>query len=973
MPHPAFDLVSTTDLSEYRSEGRLYRHRVTGLEVFHVANDDTENLFAFSFRTIPADSSGVAHILEHSVLCGSERYPLKDAFITASQGSLNTYMNALTFPDRTVYPAASILEADYFNLMGVYADAVFFPRLEREVFMQEGHRLVPLASGGAEIQGVVYSEMQGNYSSPEGILDDRAFRSLFDEGHPYAYDSGGDPAVIPSLGYEAFLAFHRRHYHPSNCQVFLYGNIPSEKSLDFLEREYLSRFGASQAVPPVPLQKPFARPKRIEIPFPGDSESAKTSILLSWICADSADPEATLAMEILVEILLGHDGSPLGRALRESGLGEDLAPQNGLSTETRQTVFSVGLRGIDKKDSDKVQSLIAECLGRLSQEGIPPADLDAALKSVEFSNREIRRGGGPYCLRLMRRCLRGWTHGSTPEACLRYLPAMQSVKKSLVADPRFFEKLIDRALLSNSHRSVVIAYPDPDLGERRAKELSDSLKARLESMGALERAGLDASLEALADFHARKDPPEALASIPYVREKDLPRRIETIARRECAPGRARVVSHPLFTNGISYLELAFGLDGIDPALMPWMPLFARFVTTAGIPGVPYHEMNSRLAASMGGFACVLESSSPVGASFPGMPGLFAIFRLKCLDGSFGESLDLALQLLKSADSSDAERLKDVYSELKNDVQAALVPSGHAFAQSRGASSFSRALSVDEAWRGLGQYDFLMGMAERPDPARMAQAIDEIRRAILEGGGRLASLTCDESAHEASLSLLSDFLSKLPSPSAAASASSPFPLARARDEALRVQTEVGYASIVMKSSTIDSPHYASLSVLSSLLSTNYLWEEIRMKNGAYGAWASQDPLEGIFSFLSYRDPNPLASLRSFRACLEEVVKNGVSPELAEKAVVGTVSNDLRPLTPEEKGLIDLRRVLFGLDDEIRQRKRDALLSVTPASLKKAAAFLLDGWGSSVQTIIAGQKETDQAVRERPSMEFRALSS
>jgi presequence protease len=972
MPHSAFDLIADVDLTEYRSAGRLYRHRATGLEVFHVVNDDPENLFAFSFRTIPTDSSGVAHILEHSVLCGSERYPLKDAFIAASQGSLNTYMNALTFPDRTVYPAATILEADYFNLMGVYADAVFFPRLDPEVFMQEGHRLVPLEGGGAEIQGVVYSEMQGNYSSPEGILDDKAFRSLFDDGHPYSFDSGGDPAFIPSLSYQDFLDFHKRHYHPANCKVFLYGNIPIDKQLAFLHDGFLSRFGPSEPVSPVPLQKAFAQPKRLEVPFPGDSDNGKTSILASWICGDSADPVAALSMEILAEILLGHDGSPLGRALRESGLGEDLAPQNGLSTETRQTVFSVGLRGIEKDDADKVQTLIFEVLKRLSSEGIPADDLDAALKAVEFSNREIKRGGGPFSLRLMRRCLRGWTHGASPEACLRYLPAMEAVRKDLAADGRFFEKLIERALLGNPHRSTVVAFPDPGLGERRAAQQGEALRKRLGALSAAERSALDASLAALADFHARKDGPDALASIPYVRRADLPRRIDTIERRETELSGSRVISHPIFTNGICYLELAFDIGGLEPRLIPWMPLFARFITTAGIPGVPYHEMNARLASKMGGFSCILEASSPAGLAAGGRPGIYVLFRLKALDGSFGDSLELALELISRADSSDALRLRDVYAELKNDVQAALVPSGHAFAQSRGTSSFSRALSIEESWRGVDQFDFLKGLEGDADTARMAAAIEDIKRALLEGSGRLASLTCDDSSHAAALSRLADFLGRLPALPRIAPPPSTFPLALARGEAFSLQTEVGYASVVLRSAAIDSLIYASLAVLSTLLSSGYLWEEIRMKKGAYGAWASQDPLEGVFGFLTYRDPSPAASLDVFRGGLESIAKDGVSPEQAEKAVVGTVANDIRPLTPEEKGLIDLRRGLYGLNDGLRQRKRDALLAVSPESLAKAAVFLLDGWDSRIQTIFAGQKDVDQAVREHKNLTCRALS-
>ncbi len=978
MPHSAFELIQTFDLSEFKASGLLFRHKKTGMEVFHIKNDDSENLFAFAFRTIPSDATGVAHILEHSVLCGSKQFPLKDAFISASQGSLNTFMNALTFPDRTVYPAASIVEADYFNLMAVYADAVFFPLLKPEVFLQEGHRLVPGENGQGEIQGVVYSEMQGAYSSPEGILDEKAFRSLFDPGHPYSYDSGGDPQVIPRLSYQDFLAFHSRHYQPSNCRLFLYGDIDSQKQLDFLESRFLSSFSATEPVPPLPLQAAFREPRRLEVPYPCEAEGGKTSILINWLCADASDPVESLSLEILGEILIGHDGSPLGRALRESGLGEDIAPQTGLSTEIRQAIFSAGLRGIEKKDAGAVEELIFSCLKALRDEGIGQDLLDSAIKAVEFSNREIRRGGGPYSIRLMRRCMRGWIHGKSPDSSLRYLPAMEEVKRRLADKPRYFEELLDRALISNPHRSTVMAVPDPELGARQKKRLEEEIAARLASMSTPERKQLDDSLVALAAFHATPDSAEDLEKMPWLRAQDLPTKVESIERQELESCGVPLLAHPLFTNGISYLEFTLDIEALPSELLPWLPLYARFLTTAGIPGTPYHQMNARMAAVCGGFSCILETASAVNSDTRSQSSRYAVLRLKALDTSFGPALDCVWDLLSKADCSDHGRIRDVFNELRNDVQAALAPSGHAFAQTRGQSSFSASSALEEVWRGISQHDFLQGLGKEIDIGLIAARFEEIGQFLRSSCPRRASLSCDDSAMTDSLAKFGEFCARFPAlKQAQKNASAPnvpraHSIPKALDEGFSIQSEVGYAALNLPSVRLGHPLYASLSVLSTLISSTYLWEEIRMKRGAYGAWAACDPMEGVFSFVSYRDPSALESLGLFKKCLEKFACEPCEAKAVEKALVGTVASDLRPLTPEEKGLIDLRRGIFGISDELRQKKRDELLKVSPKSLREAAQFLLDGWAGKVQTIVAGTVEIDSAVQNLSGLKRRDLA-
>ncbi len=976
MASGSFELVRETDLPDLASKGRLFRHRATGMEAFQVLNGDAENLFAFMFRTPPSDSTGVAHILEHSALCGSRRYPLKDAFISLAKGSLNTFLNAFTFPHATVYPGATIVERDYFNLLGAYADAAFFPLLKEEAFLQEGHRLVPLGGGAAEIQGIVYSEMQGVYGSPENILDDRAFRGLFSPGHPYSHDSGGDPDAIPSLTYEAFRAFHARYYHPSNCRLFLYGNIPAEKQLDFLEEGFLSSFSAGSSVDPVPLQAPFASPLRQEIPFPAPDSGGRTSALVSWLLGDTADPVQAIQAEALSEILLGHDGAPLGRALRECGLGEDLAPQSGIGTDTRQIGFQAGLRGIRREDADAVEEKILSVLRGLRDDGVPRGILDAAMKGVEFSYREIKRSSGPYALRIMRRCMRGWIHGAEPERTLRVLDAIAEVKGALERDGRLFEGLIDRLLVSNPHRALTVAYPERGLGERRREALAAACAERLASLGDEGRAALDGALARLKAFQETQDGPEALASLPKVVIADLPRKVELIPSERTEAGALPVLFQGLFTNGISYAEIAVDISSLDPELLPWLPLFTRFITGAGTPGTPYHEMAERLARASGGFSCALLSRSHAAAADASRPSVLALFRLKALDGSLEEALGLVRDLLLSADASDAARLSNLHAELRNDLLAAFVPSGHSFAYARGAAALSVAGAIEDAWRGVTQYDFLMALGERPDPARIAEAMERVRASIFPGAAAIASFTADPVFRDRGLALLSDFARSLSlrafSPGPPDRPGRVLPSARkASDEAFVIPSEVGFASAVTRCSRLKDDSYPAETVLASILGTGPLWESIRMRRGAYGAFADADPLEGVFGMTSYRDPGPVASLEDFRAALSWAAGPGLGRDDAEKGVLAVVSDDLRPLTPEEKGYAVMKRALFGIDDDSRQRKRDGLLSLDAAAIRKAASRVLDGWPRAVQTIVAGESSLDGLPRAVPGMAVRKL--
>ena len=982
-PHPAFDLIGSHSLPEYRGTGLHFRHRATGCEVYHLLCDEIENTFAFGFRTPSRDSTGAAHIVEHSVLCGSERYPVKDPFLVMVRRSLATYLNALTYPDRTVYPASSAVEADYFNLMAVYGDAVFFPLLTEDTFLQEGHRLELLDSGALARSGVVFNEMRGDYSSADSLTSTISVSSLFEPGHPYSFDSGGDPSHIVSLTYEGFLDFWAEHYRPSNCRIFLYGNIDTGRQLAFLQENFLSRenprwkkgAGSVADAPVMPLRD---LPRRMDLPCPPEAGSGgSTSIIMNWLLPPLERPGDLMAVELLGELLVGHDGAPLAVALRNSGLGEDLSPQTGLDTNYRQPIFSVGLRGIERGREDEVEAIVISTLRAFVEGGAGTEELDTAFHSIAFANREIRRGAGTYGTRLMSRAFRTWIRGDSPEEGLAFAGPLAGLEAKIKADPDFIGSLARRLLLDNGHRTTLTAFPAPERFRESEASAEAALAERLSSLSPADRSALsDRSLE-LARAQARPDSPEDLATLPRLHATDIPREIDVVPRETSSVCGCGLSLHPLFTNGIVYLDLAFPVDRLGPAMLLWLPFFARFVASAGAGGLTYDRMAARLARYSGGFGALLETGSPIGPEGAGAPGArsYVIFRLKALAERFPAALELAFSLLTEADTSDRKRVTDVLAELGNDVVSALVPSGSSFALARAGASLGGGLATDDLWRGMSQFRFLQGLragaskAGAPkaeageDIAVVASSLDDLRRAIVAREGLRLNLTADAGDLPAALAALGAALPGLPSfPAAAPEEAFPFE-APAACEAYEIPSQVGFAAAACPASRIDSDGFAHESVLAHFLTTGPLWDELRVKRGAYGASCYLEGLEGAAMFSTYRDPRPVDSLAYFGEALRVVAESGPgSADAVEEALVGTAGRDLRPLLPEERGLADFRRELYGINDELRRAKRRALLATGPAEVREAAHRLSEAFRSSSAVLIS-RKEDVQLLRLR----------
>jgi len=982
-----FVILDVVDLEELKAIGIWAKHEKCGAEVFHVLNDDIENLFSFSFATFPNDNTGVPHIIEHSVLCGSQRYPLKDAFIVLAQGSLQTFLNAWTFPDKTVYPASSVNEHDYFNLMSVYGDAVFRPLLPEWTFMQEGHRLEysPSENGEGEklsITGVVYNEMKGAHSSLETYAANWSVRAVMPDT-PYSFDSGGDPLEIPDLTWEKFKEFHRTRYSPANCRIFLAGNIPTEKQLDFLNKEFFSVLEGGKVCESVAKAKRWNEPKKIHVPCPAGSE-LKSTIFISWLCSDINDMNENIALAALAEILLGHDGSPLTRALIESGIGEDISPVSGLEAEIRENLFVAGLKSVEgdpEKKSKEVEDLIMGVLRGLVKDGIPPEEIEAAILGMEFSQREIHRAGGPFSLVWLRRSLRTWLHGNKPWESLLIEPSFKQIKENLASNSRYFESLIQKYLLDNPHRALVIVEPKEGFLTQQEEKISRDLAEMEQKLSESERQQIREKSANLEKIQSEADSPQALASIPHLSRNDLSSDIELIHRRYDDLRGVPALCHDLYTNGITYIDMAFPVDIFSAEDYPWLKFFSGAILSVGLPGMDYAAVSSLLARTVGGFSAMLHSGSAVIDNVPVSSGAgksaylktasgnfdlagrdWLMYRLKCLDEKIAPSLDLVFRLISEADFTDSRRINDLVLEYKNEIYSSLAPLGHLYASDRAGKGKSRSKIVSEKWNGISQIEFAYQLA-KTDTSEIIGKLQQLREKI-NSAGLIVNITGN--AIDTAGAELAQRFGRFGAPIPRLNQEFDSIQAAPKPEIFASQSlQIGFAALAFNAAPFNTVEQIAESVLTHQLSTGALWEDIRMKGGAYGAFISSDSLENCVSFATYRDPNPLRSLDVISAILKDINGSakycgGGNEDYLVKSIIGYYAKETYPKTSAENGYVDFIRFLYGIEDDFRRKRKNRLINLSTADITNAFASL-GARAASAPVLITGMKSAEQAAK------------
>ena len=692
-----FELIRTEDVKELNTLAKIYRHIPTGAEIMSMENDDENKCFGIAFRTPPSDSTGVAHILEHTVLCGSEKYPVKDPFVQLLKGSLQTFLNAFTYPDKTCYPVASQNLKDFHNLVDVYLDAVFHPRITRDFFQQEGwHYSLENVADDLKYKGVVYNEMKGVYSSPDSGLMERSQQSLYPDT-TYGKDSGGDPSHIPDLTYEQFKAFHEAFYHPSNARIFFYGDDPSEERFALLDT-YLSTFKKIDPKSEVARQSPLPKPVRIEQTYavsPDDADP-KPMFTVNWSLPSPTDAETVFAYTLLDHILLGTPASPLRKGLIESGLGEDITG-GGIETHMIQMMYSIGLKGVDTPDLAKAEALVFQTLEDLATNGVSKDDIEAALNTFEFDLRENNSGGFPRGLSLWLKSLNAWIYDADPLELIAFEQPLQALKKQ-AREPNFFENMIRKSFLENTHRSTVTFIPDGKLSAQTEKEEKQRLAQIKANMSAEELDQIVANTHRLLDIQETPDSEEALATIPLLQRTDLDKNIRLVERTVEPLHGATLIQHNLFTNGILYLDIGMNLHGLSQEDLPYAALLGSILLEMGTQKEDYVSLSQRIAKGTGG----IYGTPFLSAQFDDATGIARFFlRGKCMANQAEELLDILHDVLMQPDFSDKERFKQIVLEHKSELETSVVPRGHSAVMSRLKAQHHEAHWASEQMGGRG--------------------------------------------------------------------------------------------------------------------------------------------------------------------------------------------------------------------------------------------------------------------------------
>ncbi len=984
-----FKLMDISPLPEYQALGIYAQHRASGAEVFHLLNTDEENLFCFGFQTAPQDSTGVAHILEHAVLCGSKKYPLKDSFITLAQGSLQTFLNAMTYPDKTLYPGSTINRQDYFNMMSVYGDAVFNPLLPKWVFDQEAWRMEVDAQEQVSINGIVYNEMKGNYSSAESIAGDLA-KSLILPSGPYRHDSGGNPDNIPQLTHKDLLDFHKKYYCPANCRIFLCGNIDTAEQLRFLDREFFAQLPAGKPAPPIGLEPRWSTPKRFSLPAPGEETSGSIAII-SWLLGDVSDVDERLLYQFLGELLLGHEGSPLARALVDSQIGEDLAPVNGSQSGLREGVFSVSLRGVPQERIGEFEELVFSTLQKLVSEGISAKDIQATLSRIEFSNREIQRAGGPYSLVHMNRSYAAWLHGRHPSSTLRVQPALARLRQRLAQNEGFLEEQIKKLFLENSHHAFIEVQGKKGYSEEVEKKRLKAINLRYAALRPEEKSDIKKAEEALHLAQSKVESDSERACIPHLTTEDLspvyPKQAFELSEGQGLP----IAMSPVHTNGISYVNLLLPLDRVAVEDYYWLPLFSRFLTAVSVGDLDYGQVATQRTQLYGNFFTYASSSQPL----PGAPqslafpsGIFDVgnrdffyIRMSFLDENTDQALAFARQSLELACFDDKKRLNDILLEAKNNSEQSLAMNGGHWAYLRASKRITRSKAIGEIWSGLSQRNFINQLSqifEGEGKAKVAHSslknigdfssivvkLNSLRKAIFDAG-LLAHLVGEKKQCTKLKQAIVQNFADLGPPRPRDTAKYQEEIwqnliydNKSQDEVyVSPKSQTSFSAFLFPASVVGQKSFAAELVLANYLSTVVFWEEIRMKGGAYGAWAYTSGIDALFSCSSYRDPDPARSIGVFKSALDTLAQRPLSSAELEKTIIGAYSSETGPKTPRAQAFGTFVRRINGISPEIRDKKLLDMLNLSPEELRQAAQNLLKAIDSANYAVFTtpGQAE------------------
>ena len=934
----AYEVMLQKELKDLQSEGILLKHKKSGARILLVSNDDENKVFTIGFRTPVDNSTGVPHIIEHTVLCGSDKFPAKDPFVELVKGSLNTFLNAMTYPDKTVYPVASCNDKDFQNLMDVYMDAVFHPNIYKheEIFRQEGWSYhLDEEDGELTYNGVVYNEMKGAFSSPDGVLDRMILNSLFPDT-TYANESGGDPDVIPELSYEDYLEFHRTYYHPSNSYIYLYGNMDMEEKLKWLDEEYLCKYDTKEVHSEIGFQQPFDKMHEIFAKYSistSESEEDNTYLAYNKVVGTSLDKELCLAFDILDYALLSAPGAPLKKALMDAGIGNDIS--GSYDSSTYQPIFSIVAKNANAEQKEAFVEVIESTLRGIVENGIDKKALEAGINYNEFRYREADFGGYPKGLIYGLQMFDSWLYDEMqPFMHVESLETFSFLKEQI--NGRYFENLIQKYLLDNTHGTIVVVVPERGLTAKLDAELKEKLQAYKESLSKEEVRALVENTAKLEAYQEEPSAPEDIEKIPMLERKDISTEIAPIYNEELTLAGVPVVFHEIETNGIGYLELMFDLSGIPEELLPYAGVLQAVLGIIDTEHYEYSELFNEINVHTGGIGTSLELYTDVTkAKEKAFRATFEI-KTKALYDKIPFALQMMMEILTTSKLEDEKRLKEIIAMNVSRLQMKFLSSGHVVAAMRAMSYCSPISKFKELTSGVEYYRFLSKLNDNFENEKetLIENLKKLAQMIFSKGNMMVSYTATQeglNGLEAELAKVHEGLYE-----AQKEEHRCVIYCEKMNEGFRTSSKVQFVAQAGNFMDAGKEYHGALQILKVIMSYEYLWNNIRVKGGAYGCMSNFNRI-GEGYFVSYRDPNLKKTLDVYAGVPEYLKNFTVSERDMTKYIIGTISNIDQPMTPAAKGDRSMNLYMNHLTEEMIREERMQILGATQEDIRNLAAI------------------------------------
>ena len=949
----AYELVEQRTLGDINSEGLVLRHKKSGARIAVVSNDDDNKVFFIGFRTPTDDSTGVPHIIEHTVLCGSEKYPVKDPFIELAKGSLNTFLNAMTFPDKTIYPIASCNDKDFQNLMSVYMDAVFHPNIYKyeEIFKQEGwHYELEDADSPITINGVVYNEMKGAFSSADDVLSRQILNSLFPDTC-YANESGGDPECIPDLTYEEYLNFHRRYYHPSNSYIYLYGDMNVAEKLQWLDEAYLCHYEETEPDSEIGTQQAFAQPVEVCKKYSiSSSEPEENNTYLSYnlVLGDTLDAKLYQAFDILDYALVAAPGAPIKKALTDAEIGSEIS--GGYDSSIKQPTFSIIAKNANTSDKERFLQIIRETLEKLVKDGVNKKSLLAGINSAEFRYREADYGSSPKGLLYGIQCLESWLYDDSQVFLHLEANAVYAYLREQV-ETGYFEELIKKYFLDNTHASVVIVEPEKGLNAKVEAALEEKLKAYKESLSAKEIAELVEATKRLESYQEEPSSKEDMDKIPMLAREDMKKEALAYANTERRIGNTLAMHHDIFSNGIIYLALLFDMQDVPAEDIPYIGILKAMLGYVDTASYSYADFANEVNFHTGGVSSTMGLYPNIHDK-DDVKVMFEV-RAKALADKLSDARKLVEEMMLTSDFKDEKRLHEVLSELKSRLQMSLSGAGHSVASTRAMSYFSKTAAYRnsiEFYRVVA--DIEANFEERKET--LTEKLQSLVEKIFTNDRLMVSVTCSDGDYAVAEQEILAIKEKLfADHGIGAPATFTF---EQKNEGFMDASQVQYVARAGNYRAHGFEYHGALRILKTILGYDYLWNNVRVKGGAYGCM-NGCMRNGDMYFVSYRDPNLGKTNEVYEGIPAYMEQFEADEHEMTKYIIGTISDMDTPMNPFAKGERSMTAYLQCMSFEELQEERNQVIGATEAdirALKDLVASVLE----DKNICVVGNEETLQ---------------